>query len=330
MVQALLHPRFVPDLHGYKAIQQLSIERTGIEAEREPRHHTRRSDQVWELARGRERRLLLLEYQAKVDPGMGIRMAEYMVNLWHSAGRQSNVPIYPLLLSTAARPFGPWLQPWPHPAGDRSVYFVDGPLLDIHQYPFPSRDPTVFDLPRDNLMTSVIALARLQWALRTRSRDPVTHSVAYDLLLHVVVDWLKPLLDPAGSELGNSLAVWIATGMKDFLRSWPASGAALDNISTLTFAQLEKTMTTVQDLVREVRQEGLQAGHQEGLQEGLLTILTDYVRLGWDDAAAAAFRLRLADVPPEQMPSLADLQNRLQRREPPLPQANGVRQRSAE
>ena len=173
MVQALMHPRFASDLQGYWPVRQLPIERTGVKAEPEPRQRTRRSDQVWELTNGRARRLLLLEHQAKVDPGMSVRMAEYMVNVWHSTGRQQDAPIYPLILSTAARPFGTWLQYWPHPAGDRSVFFVDGPLIDIHQYPFPSKDPAVFDLPRDNLVTSVIALARLQWALRERSREPI-------------------------------------------------------------------------------------------------------------------------------------------------------------
>ena len=152
------------------------------------------------------------------------------------------------------------------------------------------------------------------------------HSAAYDLIMHIVVDWLKPLLDPAGSELGDALAIWIATGMKDFLQSWPTSRETLDNISTLTFTQLERAMITVQDLVREVRQES----EQKGLQQGQLTTLTDYVRLGWGDTAATTFRMQLADAPPEQLPSLAELQSRLQRKEPPLPQENGTNSHNAD
>ena len=322
MIEDLAHPRFVSDLQGYRPVRPVTIERTSIEAEPDPRTRRRQSDLVWELEREGARRLLLLEHQARVDPGMSVRMAEYMVNVWHSAGRKHDVPIYPLVFSTAVRPFGAWLQSWPHGAGDRSVFFVDGPLLDIHQYPFPSADPQVFDLPRDNRVTSVIALARLQWALRDGHRAPIVRSAAYALVMHVVVDWLKPLLDPDGSELGDAFAVWIATGMADLLRSWPASREALDNISTLTFAQLERTMTTVQELMQEVR--------QEGRQEGQLATLTDYVALYWGDAAAAAFRTRLADTTLDQLPTLAELQGRWQRQEPPLPQENGAVHRNSD
>jgi len=284
--------------------------RTGILAESEPSPRRRHSDLVWQLASGDAPRLLLLEHQSQVDPGMSVRMAEYMLNVWHNTGRRRDVPIYPLVFSTARRPFGTWPQYWPHPVGNQFVGFVDGPLLDIHQYPFPSRDPAVFDLPRDNLVTSVVALARLQWGLRERHREPVAHSTAYDLLMHIMEDWLKPRLDPAGSELGDAFAVWIATGMKDFLESWPASREALDKISTLTFAQLERTMITVQELVQEAR------------QEGRLATLTDYVQLYWDDATAAAFRMRLADTAPDRLPTLAGLQGRWQGQEPPLPPDN--------
>ena len=93
-------------------------------------------------------------------------------------------------------------------------------------------------------------------------------------------------------------------------------------------------MTTVQDLVREVRQEseqkGLQRGLQQGLQQGLLTTLTDYVRLGWGDTAATAFWMQLVDAQPEQLPSLTELQRRLQRKEPPLPQENGGNSHNAD
>ncbi len=318
MVEDLTHPRFASELQGCRPVRPLTIERASIEAEPEPRTRRRQSDLVWELEHKGTRRLLLLEHQARVDPGMSVRMMEYLLNVWHSTGRRRDLPIYPLVFSTAARPFGVWLQSWPHGAGDRSVFFVEGPLLDIHRYPFPSADLQVFDLPRNNRVTCVIALARLQWALRDRSRAPITHSAVYALIMHVVVDWLKPLLDPDGSELGDAFAVWIATGMADLLRSWPASQEALDNISTLTFAQLERTMITVQELI------------EEGRQEGQLATLTDYVALYWGDVAATAFRAQLADTTPDQLPTLAELQGRWQRQEPPLPQENGAIHRNSD
>ena len=159
---------FVPALREYRPVQRLATEETSIEAEDEPRRQARRSDLVWIVARGRESRLLLLEHQARVDPDMGNRMAQYMVNIWRGAttGPMRGCPIYPLVFSTAPRPFGSWLQYWPHAVGDGSVCFTEGPLIDIHDYPFPVQDNAAFDLPRESLVTSVIALARLQWALR--------------------------------------------------------------------------------------------------------------------------------------------------------------------
>ena len=310
----------MPALRGYRPIQRLATEETSIEAEDEPRRQTRRSDLVWVLAKGPERRLLLLEHQARVDPDMGNRMAQYMVNIWRSAAMgggtncRQDWPIYPLVFSTAARPFGTWLQYWPHAAGDGSVFFTAGPLIDIHAYPFPTRDAATFSLPRDNLVTSVIALARLQWALHRNRAAGTSAGACYNMIMHVMVDWLKPNLPAEGSRLGDCFAVWIAIGMADFLRRWPASREAVDNMSTLTFAALDRTMITVQDLVREGRLEG----RLEGQREGQLKTLADYVQLEWGTAAASAFRARLADTDAE-LPTLADLQERRQRREPPLP-----------
>ena len=113
--------------------------------------------------------------------------------------------------------------------------------------------------------------------------------------------------------------------MADFLRRWPASREAVDNMSTLTFAALDRTMITVQDLVREGRLEG----RLEGQREGQLKTLADYVQLEWGTAAASAFRARLADTDAE-LPTLADLQERRQRREPPLPTDTRDNHRSAE
>ena len=326
MIEDLAHPRFASELQGCRPRRLLTIERTSIEADPDPRTRQRRSDLVWEMDLGGARRLLLLEHQARVDPGMSVRMTEYLLNVWHSTGRRRDAPIFPLVFSTADRPFGAWLQAWPQGTDDRSVHFAEGPLLDIHQYPFPSADPQVFDLPRDNRVTCIIALARLQWALRDESRASMTRNAIYTLILHVVVDWLKPLLDPDGSELGDAFAVWIATGMAEFLRSWPASREALDNISTLTFAKLERTMITVQELVQEGRLEG----RLEGRQEGLLAVLTDYVRLYWGNAEAESFRMRLAEAAPDQLPTLAELQGRWQRQGPPLPPENGAIHRNTE
>ncbi len=333
MVQDLLD-HFVPALQGFRPLQRLATEETSIASAQEPHTQTRRADLVWELARGPERRLLLLEHQARVDPDMGTRMAQYLVNIWQSATTDAELrperPIYPLVFSTAAQPFGTWLQPQPHAAGDGSVIFTPGPLIDIHAYPLLSRDVAAFSLPRDSLVASVIALARLQWALRQDWTEGGGRAVHFGMIVHVTVDWLKALLPAGGSRLGDGFAVWMATGMADFLRSWPDSRAAIDNISTLTFDRLENAMVTVQDLIQEERQEGRQEGQREGRQEGRqegqregqregrLATLADYVQLQWGTEAAAAFRAKLAD-PAVALPTLAGLQARLERQEPPLP-----------
>ncbi len=81
-------------------------------------------------------------------------------------------------------------------------------------------------------------------------------------------------------------------------------------------------MITVQELLEE--------GRQEGRQEGQLATLTDYVALYWGDVAAAAFRAQLADTTLDQLPTLAELQGRWQRQEPPLPQENGAIHRNSD
>ena len=74
-------------------------------------------------------------------------------------------------------------------------------------------------------------------------------------------------------------------------------------------------MITVQDLI----QEGIQEGIQKGIQKGRLDTLTDYVRMEWGDEVATDFWNRLAAANVE-LPTLADLQGRRLRQEPPLPQ----------
>ena len=89
-------------------------------------------------------------------------------------------------------------------------------------------------------------------------------------------------------------------------------------------------MTTVQELVQESRLEGYLEGYLEGWQEGRLAALTDHVRLYWGNAEAESFRMRLAEATLDQLPTMAELQGRWQRQDPPLPPENEAIHRNAE
>ncbi len=304
---------FLPELQGYRPTTSLSTEVHHVDAEHDPRLQRRHSDLVWLLEGDSGRVLLVLEHQSGSDLHMTERMYRYMDNALSTLpdADRGDLRVYPLVFGAGPQHFGTWTL---YRTDSSNLLSRDkaGPLIDIHDYPFPT--DAAFGLPTENLMTIVIALERLQWALRASSPGSPSAVAAYGKITAIVEQWLKPRLPAASSELGDAFAVWLATGMQNFLRSWPTSRRAIADISHLTFAALEQAMITVQDLV----QEGIQEGRREGIQEGRLDTLTDYVRMEWGDEVATDFwnRLAAADV---ELPTLADLQGRRLRQEPPLP-----------
>ena len=324
---------FLPELQGYRPTTALSTEVHHVDAEHDPRLQRRHSDLVWLLEGDSGRVLLVLEHQSGSDLHMTERMYRYMDNALSTLpdADRGDLRVYPLVFGAGPQHFGTWTL---YRTDSSNLLSRDkaGPLIDIHDYPFPT--DAAFGLPTDNLMTIVIALERLQWALRASSPGSPSAVAAYSKIMEIVEQWLKPRLPAASSELGDAFAVWLATGMQNFLRSWPTSRKAIADISHLNFAALEQAMITVQDLVQEGIQEGIQEGVQKGIQEGIqkgiqegiqegiqkgrLDTLTDYVRMEWGDEVATDFWNRLAAANVE-LPTLADLQGRLLRQEPPLP-----------
>ncbi len=227
---------------------------------------------------------------------------------WREGQSGDQTPIYPLVFSTAQTPFRPWRLQRILPGPGQDLVLEPGPLLDIHAYPFPS-------LPRRNLVSCVIALARLQWALRSAPPCGADNDL-YDLAVHVWVDWLKPLVTDS-PRLGDSFAVWCATGLPGLAEQHPEGKRLLDTISSLTFAEWEHIMVGIQDLAKAREQRGI----LQGKQEGILLMLTEYVKLHWSAAVAADFQdqLHTLHAQGETWPTMEDLHERRKQDEPPLP-----------
>ena len=299
---------YLPDLEGFTPRVLRSTEHLAVDARSEPRLQGRHPDLVWVLERGAERVNLCIEHQSTQDPSMSVRMVENTFNLWQS-GAQNR--FYSLVFSTAQTPFCPWLVAQAAPDIEDAVVFIPGPLLDIHAYPLPSFNAAPDSLPRCNLVSCVIVLARLQWALRSAPQG-YSYKDVYDLAVHVFVDWLKPLVADS-PRLGNYFAVWCAAGMEGLWEQYREGKGLPGAISSLTFAKWEHIMVTVQDLVTE--------GQQIGKQEGILLMLTEYVKLNWSEAVAADFQDQLNNLHAqgEAWPTMEDLHERRKQDEPPLP-----------
>ena len=172
--------------------------------------------------------------------------------------------------------------------------------------------PESLRLDPGNLVTAVIATAHLQWYVRTHEGGIDDHA---GLLRQIVSDWLPGPLHAAGNrELGNSFAVWMATGLKPLLDTFPAEVTdLLGNISQLTFAQWEAVVSSSMNLVERSEARGATLKQRE--------MLSELVEM-YAPAQAAAFREYY--VQRDDLPTVQELMDRLARKESLLPQEPGA------
>ena len=103
--------------------------------------------------------LLHLEFQSQRDRDMSGRMFAYALETTPSL---RDLEICGLVVNTGLRPFEPWWVPVQTVAGSYRYGFREGLLLDVHAFRVPGLPGGEHPLPADNLVSGVMALARLQ------------------------------------------------------------------------------------------------------------------------------------------------------------------------
>ena len=244
----------------------------------------RHGDLVWRVPFRGERWLylvLLLEFQAAVDPAMAMRMLAYTALLYQRLiadgvlqERGALPPVLPVVLYNGRRR---WTAPvevadlvaaWdgvlaPYQPSQR-YYLLDG-----------ARVPDA-DLPPDNLVSALVAVEKARDARGLRE----------------ALRALTGLLRAAGDEhLARAFMAWLRWGLREGGRLPPAAGGAL--------AQLQETQTMLEETVREWTREWLDRGRGEGLEQGRdeeRALLCRLAARKFDGAAAEGLAAALAGV----------------------------------
>ena len=222
----------------------------------------RHGDLVWRVRfRFREDRwlylVLLLEFQAAVDRTMAVRMLAYTALLYQkliadgALGEDGALPpVLPIVIYNGRRP-------WTAVMDVSELVSSGSPVLARYQ---PSQRYFLLDqgrvgsadLPRDNLVSALIALEKN----RDRTRLPA------------LLDELIGLLGEQGdAELERAFRVWVAQVLlpRRFHGVRPESLPRLEEVRTM----LEETVREwTAEWVAEGREQGLEQGREQGLEQG--------------------------------------------------------------
>ena len=213
----------------------------------------RHSDLVWRIRFRDDRWLylvLLLEFQATVDPAMALRMLTYTALLYQRLDADGVLrdhralpPVLPVVLYNGRRP-------WTASVELTDLVAVGSDLLAPYQ---PSQRYYLLDgarvadaeLPAGNLVSALIALERTRDAARLRE----------------ALQALGELLQAQGDDhLTQAFVTWLHQGLRHAGRL-PAGG---EN----ALAQLRETQTMLEETVREWTREWLEQGRALGIEQG--------------------------------------------------------------
>ena len=267
----------------------------------------RLGDRAWLLkdADGQPQLALLLECQARYDPDMGPRMAEYMAGLWRVLAlhniRLANgapVPLMPVVFHVGRHP---WSRPWL--LFDRvddlpgAVGYREGLTVDIHAY--AHRPP-----PPANLVSCMIRLelCRYSWERRETGVGAA--------LVRILRQELLPLLPAGPSPLKQDFAAYVFAGLKEVADDLNLTPRAWRDLEIL-----EQEMVTLAEIIQQEKQEslsegkalGLSEGKAQGLSEGKARILVEYVDAVWGTETGQRFRERLWTLEPATWPAMREL-----------------------
>ena len=255
----------------------------------------RHGDLVWRIRFRGEHwlyLLLLLEFQATVDPGMALRMLAYTALLYQrldadGALREHGAlpPVLPVVLYNGRRR-------WTAPVEMADLVAAGGAALAPYQpsqryYLLDAARTSDADLPPDNLVSALVGLEK--------ARDAAGLSGTLKLL----IDRLRAAGD---DHLTRAFATWLRQGLRS------AGRPAADGREPL--AELQETRTMLEENVQEWTREWLEQGRAQGIEQGRdeeRALLCRLAARKFDAAAAKGLAGALAGVTdPERLGRVGD------------------------
>ena len=213
----------------------------------------RHGDLVWRIRFRGDRWLylvLLLEFQATVDPAMALRMLTYTALLYQrldADGVQRDhgalPPVLPVVLYNGRRP-------WTAPVEMTDLVAVGSDLLAPYQpsqryYLLDGARMADADLPADNLVSALIDLEKTRDAARVGE----------------ALQALSDLLRAQGDDhLTRAFVTWLHQGLRV---AGPLPAGEGDPLT-----QLQETQTMLEENVREWTREWLEQGRAQGIEQG--------------------------------------------------------------
>ena len=255
----------------------------------------RHGDLVWRIRFRDDRWLylvLLLEFQATVDPAMALRMLTYTALLYQRLDADGVLrdhgalpPVLPVVLYNGRRP-------WTAPVEMTDLVAAGSDLLAPYQpsqryYLLDGARVADADLPADNLVSALIALEKTRDAAGLRE----------------VLRALSDLLRAQGDDhLTRAFVTWLHQGLR-FAGPLPSGEG-----DPLT--QLQETQTMLEENVREWTRELLEQGRAQGIEQGRheeRALLCRQVARKFDAGAAEGLAAALADVTdPDRLARVGD------------------------
>ena len=213
----------------------------------------RHGDLVWRIRFRDDRWLylvLLLEFQASVDPAMALRMLTYTALLYQRLDadgvlrdRRALPPVLPVVLYNGRRP-------WTAPVEMTDLVAVGSDLLVPYQpsqryYLLDGARVADADLPADNLVSVLIGLEKTRDAAGLRE------------VLQALGGLLRAQAD---DHLTQAFVTWLRQGLR-FAGPLPSGEG-----DPLT--RLQETQTMLEENVREWTRELLEQGRAQGIEQG--------------------------------------------------------------
>ncbi len=300
-----------PELQGFEPLELVSASTVTADATSPPHHEEAHRDIVWTLVRqgdSGDRVLLHLEFQSRRESRMTRRMFRYAEGLLQ---RQPQLEVFGLVISTGSRHFGTWRQPVQSRPGSHGYGLRDGPLLDIHDYEVPVFPVTDYPLPRQSLVTGILALARIQASIRRGANK------AAEQILPLLQEWIIPRILRLSTTLREAYGAWFKAAFDDLLRDQPELRRELRRI--IYIEEAEAVMNTFGNIIAAKEKEGearglalgeargLELGEARGEARGKKEILLQFVAECWSDDEVAQFSRQLDSADRSQFPTIADL-----------------------
>ncbi|MYC61357.1 MAG: hypothetical protein F4X16_00765 [Caldilineaceae bacterium SB0661_bin_34] len=176
-------------------------------------------------------------------------------------------------------------------AGSHGYRFEEGALLDIHDYAVPVFPIADYPLLPESLVTSIVALARIQAAIQRGGNE------AAEQILPLLRDWIIPRVLRLPESLREAYGAWFKAAFDDLLRDQPELRRELRRI--IYIEEAEVVMNTFGNIIA--------AKEKEGEARGEKRVLVQFVAEFWNDDEAARFARQLDNADRNQFPTITDL-----------------------